>query len=71
MKKVKLGDYLKWLDRLAKIIGTTDEATVFIEMIDNKKCPHCGADLGKDQFSVIINSPLFQENAEKIQTINE
>jgi len=69
MKRAKLGDYLKWNGQLAFIAYTTSQPTVGIEMLENKKCPHCGGDLGKEQFNMIVESPLFQENAEKIESI--
>ncbi len=65
----KIGDYLTWKDKLAKIIGRADVPTVMIEMIEDDTCPHCGKSTGKHQFSVIPTSPLFQESAKPIQTI--
>ena len=71
MKRAKLGNFLKWNGKLASIIWTTDSPTVGIEMIENKTCPHCGGDLGKEQFSMIVESPLFQESAESIESITD
>lgn len=69
MKKAKLGDWLLWKGKLAKVISRADSPTITIEMHENALCPHCGGDLGKEQHSYIPTSPLFQENAEPIQTI--
>lgn len=63
MKSAKLGDFLLWKGALAKIVGTTDHKQVIIEMVSDTKCPHCGESIGKNQFSVIENSQLLQENA--------
>lgn len=71
MKYPKLGDIFTWKGAFAKIIWTTEEPTVGIEMFEHKKCPHCGGDLGKEQFSMIPTCPLFQECAEPIKTIEE
>jgi len=71
MKRVKLGNYLLWFGKLAKIIATYDQPGVIIEMMENKRCPHCDGDLGKDQTHVITSSLLFQENAEKIESITD
>jgi hypothetical protein len=68
MKNPTLGDYLLWEGKPAQIIGIIDEKSVSIEILEHKKCPHCGGDLGREVFSVIVSSPLFQENAEKIKT---
>jgi len=71
MKNPKLGDYLLWKGEPAKIIGTTSSQQVVIEMLENCKCPYCDGDLGKDQVHMIVSSPLFQQNAEIIPTMNE
>lgn len=71
MKQAKLGDYLLWYGKLAKIIATYDKPSVIIEMIENKRCPHCNGDLGKDQTNMIVASPLFQKHAERIESITE
>lgn len=65
----KLQDYLWWKGKLSKIVGLAHGPIAIIESLDNKKCPECGEDLGKDQEHWIINSPAFQEGAEPIQTI--
>lgn len=70
MKKPKLEDWILWKGELAKIIATADKPTVTIQMHKNPCCKECGADLGKYKFSVIPTSPLFQENAEPLQTLN-
>jgi len=70
MKNPKLGDYILWKGQLARVLYETSERTVGIELIDNHKCPHCQGDLGKKQINIIPTSPLFQENAEPIQTMN-
>lgn len=69
MKNPKVGDYILWRNAPAKIIGTSEGKQVIIEMLEDVKCPECGHRIGKDQFSVIISSPLFQESAEPIQTM--
>lgn len=69
MKIPKLGDFLLWNKKPAKIIGTSDSFTVHIEMLENHKCPHCNGDLGKEQIAVIAASPMFQEMAEPLQTL--
>lgn len=71
MKRPKLGDYLTWNGDLAKIIGTSSGEQVIIELLDNQKCPHCEGDLGKHQFTMIVSSPLFQESAQPLQTIDK
>lgn len=71
MKRPKLGDYLTWNGRLAKIVGGYDQPSVRIEFVDDATCPHCGESLGKEQFMMIPTSPLFQESAEPIQTMSE
>lgn len=69
MKKAEISDLLYWKNSLAKVIGRADRPTLIIEMIDDKKCPHCRGSLGREQFSIIPESPLFQENAEPVNTI--
>jgi hypothetical protein len=69
MKNPKLGDYLLWQGEPAKIIGTTDSKQVIIELLENEKCPYCKGDLGRKQIHMIVSSPLFQESAEPLPTI--
>lgn len=71
MKNASLGDYLLWEGRLAKVIAETDRRQVIMEYVESDKCPHCSGDLGKQQFGIIPSSPLFQEKASKIQTIED
>ena len=69
MKNAGLGDYLLWEGKPAQVIATTDRRQVVIELLENQKCPHCQGDLGKEQISVIVSSPMFQQGAEQIKTI--
>lgn len=71
MKAANLGDYLLWDGKPAKIIGTSDRPMVIIELLENCKCPHCQGDLGKEQIHMIVSSPLFQQNAKQLQTIQD
>jgi hypothetical protein len=71
MKNASLGDYLLWQGKPAKIIGTTSSSQVVIELLENCKCPHCEGDLGKEQIHMIVSSPLFQQSAERLQSIQD
>jgi hypothetical protein len=71
MKQPRLGDYLEWQGKLYKVIGLTYDPCVLLEPVLDTKCPHCdGLLMGIDQVTLVINSPLFQEEAKPIQTIN-
>lgn len=69
MKDGRLGQFLLWRKRPAKIIGESTGRQVIIEMLENKCCPHCKGDLGKEQIHVIVASPMYQEEAEPLETI--
>lgn len=69
MNKANLGDYLLWKGKLSKVIAIARRPTIVIEQVEDRCCPECGYNLGKEQFSVIPESPLFQESAEPITTI--
>ena len=71
MKNASLGDYLLWQGKPAKIIGETSSRQVVIELLENCKCPHCQGYLGKEQIHMIVSSPLFQANAERLQSIQD
>lgn len=71
MKNAQLGDYLLWNGKPAKVIGETDRRMVIIELLENCRCPHCQGDLGKEQIHMIVASPLFQANAERMQSIQD
>ena len=70
MKTAKLYDYLMWKGKLAQVVGIADRKSVIIELKEKNLCPHCSGDLGFQQIQVIESSPLFQENAEPINTIS-
>jgi hypothetical protein len=69
MKDTKIGDYILWQDKPAKIIGECDKRQVIIEMLEKRICPNCGESLGVEQFQVVVASPLFQENANRLPTL--
>lgn len=71
MKNANIGDYLLWEGKPAKVIGETDKRQVIIELLEDAKCPHCGGELGKDQTHVIVSSPMFQNGAEQMKTIQD
>ena len=69
MKRAKLNDYLFWRGELAQIVGESEGRQVIIQPLEDRKCPNCGHNLGKEQIHVIESSPMFQEGAERIETI--
>lgn len=69
MKSAELDQFLLWEKRPAKIIAKSNGEQVIIEMLENKCCPYCNGDLGKDQVHVIVSSPMYQEGAEPLKTI--
>lgn len=72
MKTPRLGDHIIWRGQPAEIIGLSDGPQAIIEIEEIEICENCNLDrIVKRQFSVIISSPLFQENAEAIQTLEE
>ncbi len=71
MKNPKLGDYLLWKHELAKVVYETNKRTAGIELIEDCKCPHCNKSLGKKQIDIIPTSPLFQDNAISVQTMDK
>ncbi len=74
MKKVNnLSAIFKWKGKLVKVIGVNEgHRSIIMEYIDEKDsdliCGHCGHPVNH-HFDVIESSPLFQENAEKIETL--
>lgn len=73
MKKPKLNDLLHWGDKsnLFKVIGIIDRPSVIIQNTTESICPHCQGKLDKESFAVIPESPLFQEMASPVQTLDE
>lgn len=71
MKNPKLGDFILWDGKPAKIVYESTGRKVGIELLENCKCPHCNGDLGKKQIDVIVASPQFQNNAMPIQTMGD
>ncbi len=71
MKKAKLGNYLLWEKQPAQIIAESDLPQVTIELLEGKRCPHCQGYVGKKFISVVVDSPMFQNNAEQVTTIED
>ena len=72
MKTPKLEDYILWKGQPAKIVGLSDGPQATIEIQESERCRNCKSErIFFRQFQVIIASPLFQENAMPIQTLEE
>jgi hypothetical protein len=71
MKDPKLGDYLLWDGKLAKIVSTSDQPMVGIQLIGEHYCPHCGEILPQELVWMIPSSPLFQDKATAIQAMQD
>ena len=64
---------LKWQGKLVRVISINEGHRAinmeYIDKNDNPKCPHCDMPIKNYQFEIIESSPLFQENAEAIETL--
>lgn len=69
IKTVKLGDYFEWEGQIVECKWITGNARA-IGFTVKKPCPHCG-ELLEQSMNVIESSPLFQNTANPIQTIQE
>jgi hypothetical protein len=76
MKKVKQPSAIfKWKGKLVKVVGINPGMkAICMEYLNEEDssliCPHCGKPVNH-QFEEIEESPLFQENAEKITTLED
>lgn len=68
MKKAELGDYFEWDGTLVKVIGIAHGKMVIFEEVNGQKCECCGL---KNVGHVMEDSPIFQENAQPLKTIQE
>lgn len=72
MKKAKLQDYFLWKGELAQVIAEIPTPSIEIQMVEGIICPYCEKMLDERlRECLVIDSPYFQENAEKINTISE
>lgn len=71
MKDGRAGQYLLWRNEPARIVGEINKRAVIIELQNDRICPQCGEHLGKTQLTVIVGSPLYQENAKPMPTIDD
>lgn len=72
MKTAQLGQYLIFEGKLVKVVSINPGSkSINMETIEDHLCPHCGESLGKKQIEVIESSPMFQNGAESIRTIDE
>jgi len=70
MRNAKLGDYLFWKGKIAKVSAETDQRQIMIQVYESERCNCCQRPL-EDQVWVIPTSPLFQDNAELIELIKK
>lgn len=66
MKNGQLGDYLLWKGEPSKIVAEIQNRAVVIVPLNNEPCKCCGQ---QRDAVIIVGSPLYQENAEPMQTI--
>ena len=71
MKDGNAGEYLMWEGEPAQIIGEIHDRAVMIQMLESSRCPHCGGDLEKESFAVIVASPQYQQGAKPLKTIKD
>jgi len=72
MKDCNLGDYLIYESQLVKCVAVNPgRKEVILETLEDEYCPHCKESLGKKQMGIIVSSPLFQNGAQPLQTINQ
>ena len=57
---------LKWKGELVEVIGISEGKVIHMRPVNEKPCEHCGK---IKQYDVLENSPLFQENAEAVNTL--
>lgn len=67
MKKIdKPSVIFKWKGELVKVISIANERSVCFQAVDAVPCEKCGQ---IKQYDIIEMSPLFQENAEPVDTL--
>lgn len=67
MKQVENPDtILKWRDKLVKVVAIAQGKTIYMQPLDAEKCIVCGH---AEEISALEHSPLFQENAEPVETL--
>jgi hypothetical protein len=69
MKNTKLGDVLNYDGQLFKVVAESDKRMVCLESINSTPCAYCGK-YGKDRFWIIPESPVFQEKASPVNTLD-
>jgi len=57
---------LKWKGELVEVVGISEGRTIHMQSVNAEKCKLCGS---VKQYDVLENSPLFQENAEPVDTL--
>lgn len=68
-KKVsKTNSYLYWKGELYITTAFSDGKVVYLRPVKQPACGTCGHD---GEIAVVENSPLFQESAESVNTIEE
>ena len=59
---------LYWNKELVKVVGISNGKVIHMSPVNTQRCEYCGV---VKEISVIESSPLFQENAEAVETIKE
>ena len=67
MKHVKMPDaYLLWKGQLVQVVGIAESRVIFMRPPNAQPCDECGL---IQEYCVVEDSLLFQENAVPIKTI--
>ena len=69
MKKViEPNTILYWGDELVRVVGIGEGRTIRMEPLGKSPCGVCGQ---LPEISILEHSPLFQENAKAVETLQE
>ena len=60
------GVLLKWKGKLVEVVGISEGKTIIMRPLKDSPCRACGKG---EEYHILEHSPLFQENAETVNTI--
>jgi len=66
-KITELGALLRWRGELMEVVSWTDGRVIYMTPVGAERCKHCGE---LKEVAVVEASPLFQENAEPVETLH-
>lgn len=71
MLQAPLNSIFYYKNELVQAVGIATDKVIFLRKLSTCLCPHCNKPIEQNDIALVESSPLFQENAKEIETLNK